>query len=161
GGVSREWKHLSDVFPIGSAETAAERDGMLPAVHRQRVVYCGNEMAAGSVWLVNKRDSRAHRIRSYAIGELQIAADAQWHVIVPIEVTIFGARIGVAAVLHAVAELVEGLGPERRLQRSGINEVAQAERTRPLDLRYWQTPFARLPAMPVIPGKGHLLFRRD
>src|SRR5262245_10894057 len=104
-------------------------------------------MAARYVLLVNEWDSWADRIRSDAILELQIAADAQRLVIELIVRAVFIPRVGVAAVLHAVAELVEGSGRECRLQRAGINEVAQAERVGSFDLRHGQTPFAWLPAM--------------
>src|SRR5205085_6837928 len=67
----------------------------------------------------------------------------------------------VTAVLHAVAEFVEGLRRQRGLQRYGPDVVPQAEWIRPANIRYGQTPFACLPVMPVIPAKGYLLFRRD
>src|SRR5262249_39577879 len=118
-------------------------------------------MAAGHVLLVDERDNWAYRIRSGAIGELQIAADAQRHAIELIVGAIFIARVGVAAVLHAVTELVEGLWGERRLQRSGINEVAKPEGIGPLNIRHGQTSFTSLPVMPVIPCKGNLLFWSD
>src|SRR5262249_37336169 len=119
-------------------------------------------MAASCVWLVNKRDNRAHRTPLRGnIVERQTGADAQWHVVVLIVWAIFRARIGIAAVLHSVSEFVEGLGRQRGLQRSGPNVVAQAERIRPANIRDGQSPFPRLPVMPVVPGKSHLLLRRD
>src|SRR5262245_19171462 len=109
---------------------------MLPTVNRQRVIHGSDEMAASHVPLIDERDQWA---------ELQIAPDAEGIAVELIVSAIFIARIGVAAMLHAVAELVEGLGRERRLQRGGINEIAQPERAAPFDVRDGQPPFASLP----------------
>src|SRR5689334_22576565 len=105
-------------------------------------------MAARHIRLVNEWNQRAYWIRG-GEAERQRRADSQWFVVELIVRAVFIARVAVAAVLHAVTKLIEGVGAECGLQRPGIDEIADAERVGSFDVWIGQAPRARLPAMVI------------
>src|ERR1017187_2374313 len=140
-------------MPVRTAEAGAGGDGVIAVNLGVRVVDGGDVVAAGDVCVGSHRHRGAIR---------QAAADLHGHVVVRKVgvVALGGGSIGIAAVLHTVANLVEAGGRNTGLQRYVPNEVtADAERRDTVAALNQVVP--RLPGMFQVPRECELLFRRN
>src|SRR5262249_32106742 len=110
GRIGWKLKDLADVLPVSLTVAAASCNDMPPAGQSEGVLNSRDEMTSRRVDLINKRDRWAQRLISARWAKRQISADAQRRPVVLVVLAVFGAGIGVAAVLHAVPEFIERSG---------------------------------------------------